>query len=237
MREAHRILGVVFDAVGTLLLLREPVGETYARFARAHGVAVPASRLGEAFGRVLAVAPPNVHTGVTPDVAAERERGWWRERVRETFCAADGMARFDDFDLFFARLFSHYAGAAAWRLAAGATQCLASLEARGLSLGVLSNFDRRLRGLLESLGLQDRFAVVTLPSDAGAAKPERAIFEACLARLGLPAERVLYVGDRAQLDIAAAHQAGLHALDVGTLTDLSLLPDAIDDLERELARA
>ena len=237
MGEARRILGVVFDAVGTLLLLREPVGETYARLAAAHDVTLPPGRLDEAFTRVLAEAKPNVHPGVTLAVAAERERGWWRERVRETFRAADGMARFDDFDAFFARLWAHYAEASAWRLASGARPCLDALSARGLRLGVLSNFDQRLRRLLTSLGLAERFDVITLPADAGAAKPARAIFEHCLGRIGLAAASVLYVGDRATLDVVAARQAGLLALDVGALSDLSALPDMIDRIERECGEA
>jgi putative hydrolase of the HAD superfamily len=237
MTEARRILAVVFDAVGTLLVPGESVGETYARLARAHGVTLPASRLEDSFTRVLAAAPPNVHPGAPLGVAAERERGWWRERVRETFRAADGMARFDDFEAFFARLWCHYAEAPAWRLCAGVRQCLDGLAARGLRLGVLSNFDQRLRRLLQSLGLAERFEVVTLPADAGAAKPERAIFDACLGRLGLPAERVLYVGDHAVRDVAAAEQAGWLALDASALPDLSALPAALDRLEQELHRA
>lgn len=231
MAPARRILAVVFDAVGTLLLLREPVGETYARLALTHGVAVPASRLQEAFGRVLAAAPPNVHAGASLAVAAERERGWWRERVRETFRAADQMVRFEDFEAFFAAVFLHYAEATAWRLAAGARECLDALAARGLRLGVLSNFDQRLRRVLAGLGLAERFELITLPADAGAAKPERAIFDACLARLGLAARQVLYVGDHASLDVAAARAVGWQALDVGTLRDLSALPGAIDRIE------
>jgi putative hydrolase of the HAD superfamily len=237
MGEARRILAVVFDAVGTLLLPREAVGVTYARLALAHGVSLPPARLEEAFGRVLAAAPANVHPGLTRAQAAERERAWWRERVRETFRAADGMARFQDFEGFFTRLFCHYAEAAAWRLAAGARQCLDSLAARGLRLGVLSNFDQRLRGVLTGLGLAERFEVVTLPADAGAAKPEPAIFAACLARFGLPARQVLYVGDRSEQDVAAATRAGWLALDVGSLADLAALPAAVDRIEEALAQA
>ena len=237
MGEARRILGVVFDAVGTLLQLREPVGRTYARFAAGHGVALPAGRLDEAFRRVLAAAPPNVHPGVPLALAAERERDWWRARVRETFRAADGMVRFDDFDAFFGRLWAHYAEASAWRLARGARQCLDALAARGLRLGVLSNFDQRLRRLLASLRLAERFDVITLPADAGAAKPARAIFDHCLARIGLVAANVLYVGDRSTLDATAARQAGWLALEVGDLSDLMELPAAIDRMEEALARA
>jgi putative hydrolase of the HAD superfamily len=236
MAEA-RILAVVFDAVGTLLLPREPVGETYARLARAHGVVVSAARLEDAFTRVFAAAPPNAHPGVARALVAERERAWWRERVRETFRAADGTVRFADFDAFFGRLFDHYADASAWRLASGAPACLDALAARGLRLGVLSNFDERLRGVLAGLGLAARFEVVTLPADAGAAKPERAIFDACLARLGLAAERVLYVGDRATLDVAAAQRAGLHVFNVAALQGLARLPDAVARLEEGFAAA
>jgi putative hydrolase of the HAD superfamily len=230
MTEGRRILAVVFDAVGTLLLPREPVGATYARFALAHGAKVPESRLEEAFRRVLAAAPPNVQSG---PAAAELERGWWRERVRETFRAADGTARFDDFEAFFARVFAHYAEAAAWRLAAGARACLDALAARGLRLGVLSNFDQRLRRVLGGLGLAERFEVVTLPADAGAAKPAPAIFEACRARFALAPGRLLHVGDDAARDVAAARSAGWLALDVTTLPGLDALPAAVDRLQQE----
>ncbi len=238
MSEAQRIiLAVVFDVVGTLLLPREAVGESYARFARDHGVVISAARLDDAFARVLAAAKPNVHPGTTLAGAAEREHDWWRDRVRETFRAADGMARFDGFETFFARVWSYYAGADAWRLLPGAEPGLDALAARGLRLGVLSNFDQRLRGILHGLGLDERFEVVTLPGDAGAAKPDGAIFDVCLKRFGLAAPRVLYVGDREVEDVAAARAAGLRGLDVTTLPDLSALPAAIDRIEEDLARA
>ncbi len=235
MSKALRIQAVLFDAVGTLILPRESVGETYARFARPHGVELPASRLDEAFARVLRAATPNVHPGLPLAEAALRERDWWRARVRETFRAADGSSPLADFDACFAELWRHYAGAHAWRLAPGAHAGLDALAQRGLRLGVLSNFDQRLRSVLRELGLRERFELVTLPADAGAAKPERAIFEVCLKRLGLAPQCVLYVGDQAGLDLAAAQRAGLLALDVGTLPDLAALPKALDQLEESLA--
>jgi hypothetical protein len=70
------------------------------------------------FGASLPQPPPNVHPGRAGEIA-EHERAWWRARVRETFRAADGGARFEDFDSFFTALFDHYADARAWRLAPG----------------------------------------------------------------------------------------------------------------------
>ena len=157
--------------------------------------------------------------------------------MRETFRAADRMARFEDFEGFFDGLWSHYAEATAWRLAAGARQCLdqprraRSPPRRALELRPAPA--PRAHGL----GLAERFEQVTLPADAGAAKPERAIFDACLARLGLAPRQVLYVGDHATLDVAAAHAAGWLALDASALPDLSALPAAIDRIEQELAPA
>ena len=48
---------MLFDAAGTLIELREPVGETYARVARKHGLALPPDRLEAAFRVAFTTAP------------------------------------------------------------------------------------------------------------------------------------------------------------------------------------
>jgi putative hydrolase of the HAD superfamily len=233
--EGGRIQAVIFDAAGTLLRLREPVGETYARFAKAHGVDVPAGRLDEAFARVFAAAEPNVHPGQPLYRAEALERVWWHERVRETFRAADQMVRFGDFDAYFDEIWSHYASKDAWELAAGTREALHAITAGGRRVAVLSNFDQRLRGLLRSFDLDEIFEVVTTPADSGAAKPERQIFDVCLKRLGLGGHRAAYVGDRAEEDLDGARNAGMHPINVTRLSSLTELPAVLDALEKELA--
>ena len=224
---ALTVRGVYFDAAGTLIELREPVGETYARFAQRHGADVPASRLEEAFRRIWASAPPMVFPGVTSTLAAVRERTWWRQRVDDTFRAADGTALPREFDALFDTLWHHYAGAGAWQLRAGVPETLASLAEAGAGLGVISNFDQRLRGLLQELGIHDFFEAVVLPGDCGAAKPDARIFDVALKRLGLAPHQAAFVGDRAVEDVAAAREAGLRAIDVGDLATLAELPKAL----------
>jgi putative hydrolase of the HAD superfamily len=221
---------VLFDAVGTLIELRESVGTTYARVARRHGVDVPASRLEEAFHRVLAAAPPNVHPREPASRVAELEREWWRRRVRETFRAADQMVRFDDFEACFQELWRIYAGPSGWRLCSGAEEALLELRSRGWLLAVASNFDHRLPGLLDALGIGEVFATITLPGEAGAAKPDPALFEHCLARLGVLASEAVCVGDRQEEDLRGAREAGLHGIHVATLATLSELPARIEEL-------
>lgn len=231
MSGGSSVRAVLFDAAGTLLHPREPVGETYARFARAHGVELPASRLEEAFGRILAAAPTMVFSDAPPDRVAALERGWWRDRVREVFRAADATARFDDFESFFEALYAHFADAHAWSPAPGARTGLEALRREGRRLGVVSNFDGRLPALLAGLGLAPLLECVVLPRDAGVAKPDPRIFARALALLGASAHEAVYVGDHPRDDLQAARAAGLRALDATGLATLAELPDRIHRLE------
>jgi putative hydrolase of the HAD superfamily len=226
-----RFLAVLFDAAGTLIAPAEPVGETYSRLAREHGVALSAAHIDDAFRRVFAAAPANVHPGEPRERAGELERAWWRARVRETFLAADGTARFRDFEAYFAALWAHFARGAAWRERAGASEALRALRSSGRHLAIVSNFDQRLRPILRDLALAELFEQIVIPVDCGAAKPSRAIFDACLARLGLPASACVYVGDHARLDVEASHAAGLTPIDVAELATLADLPDRIEAME------
>ena len=222
-----RLRAVLFDAAGTLIELAEPLGETYARFARRFGVELPAWRLADAFSRVFRAAPPMVFPNAAPGEVSALERRWWRGVVRQAFLAADSTVRFTDFDACFERLYDHYAQAAAWRARDGAAEALEDLDAGGLALGVVSNFDQRLPLILAGLGLAKWLGPIVLPAEARAAKPDPAIFRCALARLGVAAEQTLFVGDDAARDTGGAHSAGLHAIDVADLATLAELRDRL----------
>jgi len=219
-----KVRAVLFDATGTLIETARPVGEVYAELAGEQGVRLPAARVGDAFRRILAQAPPLLFPDAPPGQIAALERSWWRSVVRSTFLAADGTARFRDFDAFFAGLYAYYAGAAAWRARPGAREALAQLRARGAATGVVSNFDGRLPGILAGLGLAELLGVVMLPGEARAAKPDARIFLLALARLGAPPRAAVYVGDDLVRDLAGARAAGLTAIDATGLATLVGLP-------------
>lgn len=228
--ERQLLRGVVLDAVGTLIRLREPVGATYARIAAEHGVAIPAWRLDDAFARVLRGST------AMPAASAGAERAWWRDVVRATFRAADQMQRFADFERCFAAIFDHYARADAWLAAPGATAALALLRSEGRALCVASNFDRRLPAILAGLDLATRVDLVWLPCDAGTAKPDPAFFRGACERLGLAPAACVSVGDDPEHDLDAARAAGLAAIDVRALASLGELPRRIAALEHEGGR-
>ncbi|HYB13559.1 MAG TPA: HAD-IA family hydrolase [Myxococcota bacterium] len=228
-----RFRAVLFDAAGTLIHLREPVGETYRRFALSYGVALPASRIEEAFRRVLRAAPPMVWPDAPPAEVAEHERLWWRSIVRGTFRAADSSVRFADFEGYFADLFAYFARPEAWASAPRALEALRALRAGGLRTGVVSNFDHRLKGLLEGLELSPELEVVIRPADAHAAKPDPRIFHCALRRLAVGAREAIYVGDDAEHDVAGAQAAGLRAIDASSLATLAELGPKIRALSKE----
>ncbi len=218
---------VLFDAVGTLILLREPVGETYARFARGQGVVLPPEQIEDAFARIFRTLPPMAFPDLPLERRPARERAWWHEVVRRTFRAADGCAVFSDFDALADALFAHYAGAGAWRVADGALECLDALRDAGLRIGVVSNFDHRLPPLLDSLGFARAFDVIALPGEAGAAKPDPAIFAFALQRLDAGAGEAIVVGDDPREDVAGARAAGLRAIELAPPATLQSLAQRI----------
>lgn len=215
---------MLFDAAGTLVHTAEPVGESYARLAREHGVDVPGWRVDDAFRRVLAGAPPMVFPGQDEPSAREHEHRWWRDVVRATWRAADQAVRFPDFDAYFEALYTHFARPEAWRLAPGAQACLDALAARGMVRGVVSNFDHRLEPILEGLGLASRLDAVLRPGHVGFAKPDPRLFAAALARLDVRPEQTAYVGDDVADGRSGAEAAGLRAVDVGGVATLADVP-------------
>lgn len=98
------------------------------------------------------------------------------------------------------------------------------LRRRGLKLGIVSNtfvpgevLDRHLA----ALGLLRFFPMRVYSCDAGYRKPHGAIFAAAAERLGVAAERVVFVGDTYDADVTGAMRAGMvpvwkrHAMNAG----------------------
>lgn len=224
------IRAVCFDATGTLIEPAEPVGATYSRAAREAGVRLPAWRLDDAFRRVLRHGPSLGEAAAAGGTQAEREAAeveWWRERVRQTFQAADSTIRFADPEAFFAGLFAHYRRAAAWRLRPSAREVLLRLRQEGYGLALASNFDHRLPEILEHLDLAPFFSFVTIPSRSGWSKPDPRIFAAVATALGCTPRELAYVGDDAPEVLDAIAAQGLRVIEVASCPDLAALPSRL----------
>lgn len=192
--------------MGTLIGLRRSVGSVYSELAASHGLAVDAAALDRVFPAVYRQAPPLAFPGLTGAELLAAERQWWGERIAEAFAACGQTGPLPP--QLAGALFDRFAEPDLWHVYADVAGPLEAWRRRGLKLAVVSNFDQRLSGLLEGLGLADAFAAVVVSSAAGAAKPDPQPFRLALAALDLEPGAVWHVGDSPE-DEAGARAAGV----------------------------
>ncbi|RZM82587.1 HAD-IA family hydrolase [Leptolyngbya iicbica] len=203
---------IFLDAVGTLFGVNGSVGQAYATIAERFNVDADPVALNDAFfkqfGDAEAMAFPGVETTQIPAL----EYQWWRAIAEKTFADVDQLEAFEDFDAFFTDLYAYFAGAEPWIVYPDAYHSLERWKAKGIELGVISNFDSRLFTVLDSLALADFFTTVTISSEVGAAKPDPQIFAAALAKHDCEPADAWHVGDSYGDDFEGAKGAGLRAI-------------------------
>lgn len=89
---------------------------------------------------------------------------------------------------------------------------LETLKARGVRLGVLSNWSEHLSLVLERLDLDRYFSFLVVSAEVGCEKPDEKIFRLAIERAETPIDRILYIGDYPEEDILPAERIGLDAL-------------------------
>lgn len=93
-----------------------------------------------------------------------------------------------------------------------ALEALAALQARGIPLAVVSNWQSGLSHFCTELGLSPFFEHVLSSADVGIEKPDARIFLDACDRLGTSPEHTLHVGDTHFDDYVGATSAGLQAV-------------------------
>jgi putative hydrolase of the HAD superfamily len=196
---------IFFDAVGTLFYLTKTVGDHYALVGDEIGLKLDAQQLDRAFHAAWKQMPQR------PAIDGPREnddKGWWRELVdRVLDQVTPSLSEFDR-DNFFEIAYNHFAETGVWELYPEVTNVLRKLRPR-FQLAVISNFDGRLRFILEHLGISKFFAHLFISSELGADKPDPEIYWLALKLINLKSNEVLHVGDDRERDWKAASAAGL----------------------------
>ncbi len=195
------IAAVTFDVGNTLITAWPSVGHIYAEIAACHGLREVTPELLEA--RFRSVWPGRLHL--------TESRSGWQQLVDEVF---EGLAAIPPSRSFFAELYERFAQPDVWRIYDDVLPALDRLAAQGMRLAIISNWDERLRGLLRGLALDTRFETIVISCEVGRAKPDGAIFDEAARRLGLPAARLLHVGDSPESDFRGARDAGFRALQI-----------------------
>ncbi|NJL19163.1 MAG: HAD-IA family hydrolase [Bdellovibrionaceae bacterium] len=191
-----------FDVGGTLLRTARPVGELYGEIARHYGVKADAGLLDAAFRKVLREQRTR-----EPGLRSADDRAWWRHVVALTW---EGVGRPEGFPTadYFEELYAAYARPDQWRLFPDVLPALERAADKGWPLGVFSNWDVRLRGLLHGLGLAEYFEAIAISSEIGAEKPQRLAFERAGQLAGRSERELILIGDDPEIDLRGAREAG-----------------------------
>jgi len=199
------IRAIFFDAAGTLFYLTKTVGDHYAYVGREVGLDLDAQKLESAFHAAWKQMP---RRPASDGPRENDDKGWWRELVGHVLDqVAPWLSEFDR-DNFFEIAYEHFAEPGVWELYPEVSGVLQELTPQ-FQLAVISNFDGRLRFILQHLGISKHFAHIFISSELGADKPDAEIFRRALTTMHLKGDEVLHVGDDPERDWKAAKAAGL----------------------------
>ncbi len=197
--QSSSIRAVTFDVGGTLIECFPSVGHIYSEVATRHG-----------------------HRGIPPDLLNRRFAAAWRafenfQHTRSQWAAlVDATFRKlmaqPPSETFFAEVYDEFARPGAWQVFEDVVPTLEALATRGLKLGIISNWDDRLRPLLRQLRLDHWFQAVVISCEVGAPKPAKGIFDRAAMELSLSPQNILHVGDSLAADVRGARAAGFHAM-------------------------
>ena len=199
------IRAILFDAVGTLIHLPKSVGHHYALVGERIGLDLDPVALNHAFSLSWSKMPARL---AIDGPREEDDKGWWRELVGHVIDHVAPDTGELDRDAFFEVAYSHFAEAGVWDLYPEVVEVLTALRSR-FQLAVISNFDGRLRIVLEYLGVTQFFSHVFLSSELGADKPDPLIFQRAMKLLKLAPNEIIHVGDDPVRDWQGATGAGL----------------------------
>ena len=187
---------VTVDGFGTLVRLQDPVSNLDTAL-RAYGVIAQPLEIARAFRAEAAYYRPRSLEGRDPASLSRL-----RSACVGVFLGELGVQLEVD------RFVDSFMAALRFELLPGVRSSLESLSSRGIALACVANWDIGLHDELRRLGVDNLFQLVLTSADAGAAKPDPAIFLQTLAALGVDPSCSVHIGDE-DVDRIGAIGAGM----------------------------
>src|SRR5437588_12697387 len=209
----QRFRAVFFDVGETLLAPHPSFNELFSEIMGGLGYEVTPDDAEEA----LATVAPSVSevigkTRTTWSTSREESRRFWRS-LYSAMLAHWGID--DSSGAIFDVLYGRFTSYESYRLFPDVIPTLTACRGADLTLGIVSNFEEWLEGMLIEMEVAPFFDVMVISGKEGIEKPDPAIFRLALERLGMAPEEVVFVGDHPRVDVAAATRIGM----TGVLAD------------------
>lgn len=196
------IRALFFDAGGTLLRTAEPVGQSYARIAAKLGWKASEEKLERGF-RLAWNKRREEGAGESGTLG---QAGW--EKMVWASCENAGMPPAFPFRAYFGEVYAYFAKAEAWHDYPETAEVMREVSRRGVRVGLLSNWDARLRQILAGFAWGKQLDPILISEECGAEKPEVSFFRRAEEVVGARAQECALVGDDPRSDGAGAKKAG-----------------------------
>ena len=200
---------VFFDAGHTLLYAHPDLGTVYAEATATFGVRLAPERYAETFVPVFQETT-RIYSG-TSTASDAQDVAMWRDITRRIYDRLPPLSGIP-FDAWFEMLYRHFGSPEVWRFYDDVVTVLRDLKSRGLKIGVVSNWDTRLKTISDGLGLTPLVDFIVISAEVGVRKPDPGIFRMALDRAGVRPEEAIHVGDLLEEDVEGARRAGVRAV-------------------------
>ncbi|EMS81492.1 HAD-IA family hydrolase [Desulfotignum phosphitoxidans] len=200
-----KITTVFFDAGNTFLSPCKSVGKIYAQLAKEKGYLFSSetidAKIPDAWDKYFHIKSDRNFK--CSDEILIRD---WKQFVRDVL---PGNMLEEDFKELFSHIYTRLGGAEFYTLAVGFEDTLHTLKKMGVHVGIISNWDSRLPGILKALNLYSLFDTTTISYEAGVEKPNTKIFKIACQRANVKPENAIIIGDSIAHDVEASESIGM----------------------------
>lgn len=191
------------DVHGTLILPEPSVGEIYASYARPYYPKVNSQALDDAF----IPAFQRVRKSWPIDYGANQDDAqlFWTGVIRACFFDAQGIIIEDALA---AELFHGFGKGAHWRILSAVQDCLDYVATSEVPLCICSNFDQRVRGILEDLNLAKHVDHWFISAELGLVKPDPQLMHKIAEHYQCEPHEILHIGNHLREDGEFCQKSG-----------------------------
>lgn len=203
-----RFKAVFFDAGETLLGPHPSFHALFGDVLREHGEQLSEGAIQSAFEKIaptMTEVLDNLGTE-TWSTSSEVSRAFWGKVYRSAF---DHMGIDDGQGILVSALYDRFTQYSSYRLFPDALPVLEQVRAAGLKLGLISNFEAWLEGMLVDMRIAHLFDDLVISGKEGIEKPDPRIFQMALDRSGVTGSESVYVGDHPRIDAEGARKVGM----------------------------
>jgi putative hydrolase of the HAD superfamily len=230
-----RCSAVFFDVGNTLLYPHPSVSRVCEEILRAAGHARDLEAIEELMPLVDEYYEDRFRADDTFWTSEEATSGVW-VGMYSLLCRRLGIE--DEAEDLARTVYAEFGKADRWRAYDDVAPAFMRMRESGAKVGIISNWDGRLEGLLGGLGLLPLIDTIVSSAAVGLHKPDPRIFELACERLGVEPAACAHVGDHFYSDVLGARAAGLRPVMIDRRGTGSTAPvtviSSLDELEGAL---